>query len=221
RQGALRAPGLSSPPLAARPWPRWSLMAFRLCPKTGHSRTSLRSAMRRRPSAARSGAAWAIEQKATRWRVRELDDCTPRSFPHSNTPLFHLLSRYRSLLVPTQRVEVFLDLGDAQHFFNRGLCCPDLVPAVDAQGAHAELDGLLGNGRGRSAVQDQRAQRLVQDQEFIDAHAPLITQVPASLATGAMIELRRLDFVCRETNPAQITALDLLLLLAMRTNGAD
>src|ERR1035441_5553393 len=115
-------------------------MAFRLCPKTRRRCGSGPSALRRRPSAAGSGAAWVIEQKAARWRARALDDCTPRSFPHSNTPLFHLLSRYRSLLVPTQRVEVFLDLGDAQHFFNRGLCSPDLVPAVDAQGAHAELD---------------------------------------------------------------------------------
>ena len=80
----------------------------------------------------------------------------------------------------------------------------DLVPAVGAQRAHADLDGLLGDGRGRRAVQNQRAQRFVQDQQFVDAHAALVAQLPAFLAPGAVPELRRLDFVRRETDPAQV-----------------
>ena len=60
-----------------------------------------------------------------------------------------------------QRIEVFLDLSNAQDFFNSGLAVPHLVPAVRAQGAHAKLHRFLSNGRGGRAIQDKRPETLV------------------------------------------------------------
>src|ERR1035441_9033215 len=145
--------------------------------------------LRQPPGQAQPGGA--DETRSTRvtecWSAARLQHSSTPAFRslvthHSVTP-FSLHSASSSLF---QRVEVLLDLRDAQNFFNRGLRRPDLIPAVDAQRAHAELDGLLGKGRCRRAVQDQRTQRLVQNQQLIDAHAPLGTQLPALLAPGAV-----------------------------------
>ena len=90
-----------------------------------------------------------------------------------------------------QRIEVLFDLGDPQHLLDRGLTRLDLVPAVRAQRAHAELDRFLGDGGGRGAVQDQRPQRLVEDQQFVNAHAALVAQLAAALAARAPPEFCR------------------------------
>src|SRR5438105_24410 len=88
--------------------------------------------------------------------------------------------------VVAQRVEVFLDLGHTQDFLNGGLCSPDLVPAVDAQCAHPLFDGFLGDSRSRRAIQNQRSQRLVQNQQFVDAFPALVAELAALFASRAV-----------------------------------
>ena len=61
---------------------------------------------------------------------------------------------------------------------------------------------------------------LVEDQQFVNAHAALVTQLPACFAPRAVPEFGRANFVLGKADPAQIIALHLLLGFAVRTNGA-
>src|SRR5688572_21406755 len=126
-----------------------------------------------------------------------------------------------SLGVLDERLEVLLGLGYAQDFFDCGLSSFHFIPTVGAQRAHALLDRLLGDRRSGRAIENQRAKCFVQDQNFINAHAPLVAQLPAFFATGAFVNLRGGDFVFGEANALQIIVLQFLLGFAIGTNRAD
>ena len=81
------------------------------------------------------------------------------------------MTRFNCIVVAGERVHVFLDLCDAQHFLNGRLAALYLVPAVGSQRAHALFGGALGDGRGGRAVQDQRPDGLVDDEQFVNALA--------------------------------------------------
>ena len=97
---------------------------------------------------------------------------------------------------------MFLDLRDAQNFFDGRLARFDLVPTIRAQRAHAGFDGALGDGRGGRAVHDERAQRFRDEQQFINAFAALITLLAAIFATRAVPELRGFNVRFRKTDRA-------------------
>src|SRR5579859_1745140 len=70
---------------------------------------------------------------------------------------------YPGLGVLHEGIQVLFDLGDAQDLCNRGRTGFDLIPTVGAQGAHAEINRALSNRGCRGPIQNERAQRLVQD----------------------------------------------------------
>src|SRR5215831_15558127 len=130
---------------------------------------------------------------------------------HSRTPSLHhsiVLSRSsrgrEGGFVFDEGVQVFLDLGDTQDFLDGGDAALDLVPAVDAQGAHALFHGALGDGGGGGSIEDERAKGLVEKQEFVNGKASLVSQLPAILAAGAAHEPRRGDFLLRKSNLVQV-----------------
>src|SRR6266487_6236910 len=134
---------------------------------------------------------------------------------HSITPWsgyqFHRSSDFRQGLgsdIFHERIEVFLDLGDAEDFLDGGDAGLDFVPAINAQRAHALFDGPRGDGRGSGASQDQRPQRLVQHQQFVNGQPPLVAKLAAILATHAAHESRAVNVLLGKTYPAQIVALD-------------
>ena len=65
------------------------------------------------------------------------------------------------------------------------------------------------NGRGGGSGQDQRADVLIHEKQFVNAHAPLVAQLPALLATGPFAELGGVDFILRESDALQVGALRL------------
>jgi len=85
-------------------------------------------------------------------------------------------------------------------FFDRGHARLDLYPSVAAQGAHALLHGALRNCGCSRPAEDQRADRFVQKQQFVNSHASLVTQLPAELATRALVKLRRIQIILRKPN---------------------
>src|SRR5713226_1326491 len=119
-----------------------------------------------------------------------------------------------------QRFEVLFDLGDAQDFLDGRPGGHDLVPTIQAQGSHAMVDGPLRNGRGGGAAQNQRAQRLIQNQNLVDALPALVTQLPALLATHPLPELRRLDVRFRKADLPQVLRLDFPFRAAVRADIA-
>src|ERR1043165_7073535 len=144
------------------------------------------------------------------------------SFPLSG--IIRHFSRFHphfSLAIIHQGIEVFLDLGYAEDLFDGGHTIAHLVPAVGPQGAHTHLDGLLGDGRGGHAIEDQRPQGLVENQQFVDAHAPLVPKLPAFLTAYAVPKFGPRDLIRWKTDPPQVTALHFLLLFAMGADGGD
>jgi hypothetical protein len=95
-------------------------------------------------------------------------------------------------------------LGDAEDFLDGGEAAPDFGPAVGAQGAHALFHGALGDGGGGAAIQDERADGLVEDQEFVDPHAALVAELAAILAPGAAQEAGGVDLGFGEADLAEV-----------------
>src|SRR5579871_4767849 len=74
------------------------------------------------------------------------------------------------------------DLGD------RGHALAHLLPAVLAQRAHPLLDRSVAHDVGRGAIEDQLADRVVHDQQLVDARAAAIARLRALLAAGALAQ---------------------------------
>src|SRR5262249_52692981 len=102
--------------------------------------------------------------------------------------IFLALHPYPGLIVVHESIEMFFDLRDAEDFFDGGLAVADFVPAVGSKAAHAELHGFGGDGGSGSAVEDQRAKAFVKDQQFINSHSALVTELAAVLAADATPE---------------------------------
>src|SRR5256885_2064332 len=131
---------------------------------------------------------------------------------------FHPHSR---LAVINKRVQMFLDLRDTQDFFNGGEAGADFIPAVSAQRAHAEINRFLSDSGSRRAIEDERPQRFVQNQQFINTHASLVPELAATLATDTMVEFSGFDFVLGKTDAAEVTLFHFLFHFAMQANRAN
>src|SRR5438128_3665491 len=114
-----------------------------------------------------------------------------------------------------QSFHVLLGLGDAEHFFDGGQAGPHLVPAVVPQRAHPLFHGPGRDGRSWRAVQNQRTERFVEQQGFINAHAALVTQLTAFLTAAPAPELRGVDFVHGRYVFDQVIALHYVLTRAV------
>src|SRR5579885_1942043 len=75
------------------------------------------------------------------------------------------------------------DLGDRGHAF------ADLLPAVLAQRAHPLADGRVADDVGRGVIEDELADRVVHDEQLVDARAAAVARLRAVLAAGALGEL--------------------------------
>src|SRR5438477_3100922 len=119
-----------------------------------------------------------------------------------------------------QSSHVLLGLRDPEHLFDGGQAGPDFVPAVVAEGAHALLYGPLRDGRSRRAVQNQRADSFIEQQEFVSAQPALVSELPAGIAPDPAPELRRGDFVLGKTDLNQVIPLHRLFGFAVRADRA-
>src|SRR2546428_11462346 len=78
-----------------------------------------------------------------------------------------------------QSSHMLLGLRNPEHFFNGGQAGSDFVPAVVAQGAHTLFHGPLRDGRSRRAVQNQRTNGFIEQQEFVNPQPALESELPA------------------------------------------
>src|SRR5439155_21174262 len=113
---------------------------------------------------------------------------------------------------------MFFSLGHAQDFLDSGASGFDLVPAIDAQGAHAAFNRFLGDGGGGGAAENQWTECFVQNQYLVDALAALVTQLPAFLTAHAVPKLGRFNILLQEPNFAQVITLDYAIGFAYMVN---
>src|SRR5687767_6438284 len=114
---------------------------------------------------------------------------------------------------------MLLGLGHPEHFFNCGGSGADLVPPIHAQRAHPLRHGFLRNGGGRSSIENEGANLFIQNEQFVNSEAPLVSQLPAKLTTSAMPEFGRLNLCLGKSNSAGIILLHFLFRAAMSADG--
>ena len=95
---------------------------------------------------------------------------------------------------------MLFDLSHAQDFFDGCLAVFYFVPPVGAQSAHSVFNCAGGNSGRRRAAQYKGPQALVDDEQFIDAFAALVTELAAFFTAGAAPKSCCLDLIFRKTD---------------------
>src|SRR5881296_3794603 len=144
----------------------------------------------------RMGAVVPVESSAASRGItpRAVRSCTSGS-PTPSRPITATRAAGAALRPPrrsrSRSLSLDLFLGDAHHFGHGGDAGADLLPAVLTQRPHPLLHARVPDDVGRGALQDERPDDFVHQQELEDARAPAIPGPRAVVAALTLVDLHR------------------------------